>query len=65
MIKEALFDYLDISVVVYLDNNLIFSPDLESHETNVAEVLGNLRDKNLYCKAFKYETLYDELEFLG
>ena len=65
MINEVLFEYLDVSVVVYLDDILIFSPDLESHKKHVAEVLGKLRDNNLYCKASKCEFFCDEVEFLG
>ena len=65
LINDVLFEFLDSSVVVYLDDILIFSPDLESHHVHVREVLDKLRSSNLYCKLQKCEFFCDEVEFLG
>ena len=42
-INRLLSDLIDKYVVVYLDDILIFSRDLESHEKHVHEVLSRLQ----------------------
>lgn len=42
MINEVLRDFLDIFVYVYIDDILIFSPDLETHRKHVEFVLRRL-----------------------
>lgn len=58
-------DLLDISVVIYLDDILIFSKDLEEHQHVVREVLTRLQQHGLYAKASKCEFHRSSLEFLG
>ena len=58
-------DLLDISVVVYLDDILIFSTNLEDHQAVVREVLHRLCKHGLYAKAAKCEFHKDSVEFLG
>ena len=38
-VNSILMDLLDICVVVYLDDILIYSQDLKSHQEHVCEVL--------------------------
>ncbi|KAM3936974.1 uncharacterized protein RB166_002689 [Leptodactylus fuscus] len=58
-------DLLQISVVVYLDNILIFSVDLCTHRATVTEVLKRLRANRLYAKLEKCLFEQSSLTFLG
>jgi len=50
-------DMLDVWVVVYLDDILIYSKDMESHQQHVQEVLCRLRLHGLFTKPEKCEFL--------
>ena len=52
-INKALSDILDLCVVVYLNDILIYSMNEEEHEKNVRMVLDRLRAYNLYYKLSK------------
>ncbi|CAJ0961395.1 unnamed protein product [Ranitomeya imitator] len=52
-------------VVVYLDDILIYSPDLESHQDHVRQVLQVLRDNKLFVKLEKCMFVVKEIPFLG
>ena len=52
-------------VAVYLDDILIYSPDIEKHREHLAWVLGQLREHKLYAKASKCEFGRKELKYLG
>ena len=58
-------DLLDVCVVVYLDDILIFSKDAALHTEHVQEVLRRLRKHDLYAKIDKCEFSVDTTEFLG
>ena len=58
-------DLLDNTVLIYLDDILIFSDDHSSHEAHVRQVLERLIEHGLYCKAEKCEFAVDSTEFLG
>ena len=53
IIIDALRDFLDHFVYVYIDNILIYSPDLDTHKHHVSQVLKRLLDNHLYVKAEK------------
>uniref|UniRef100_A0A8H7K2A6 Reverse transcriptase n=1 Tax=Bionectria ochroleuca TaxID=29856 RepID=A0A8H7K2A6_BIOOC len=53
MINQVLREYLDIFVVVYLDDILIFSDDLETHKEHVHKVLKKLEDAKLLVEPEK------------
>jgi Reverse transcriptase (RNA-dependent DNA polymerase) len=55
-------DLLDVCVVVYLDNILIYSDDLAKHREHVCEVLRRLRKHGLFAKADKCEWHRDSVE---
>ena len=57
-------DLLDISVVIYLDDILIFSKRLEEHQGIVREVLRQLHQHGLYAKASKCQFHCSSVEFL-
>lgn len=55
MINDALRPNLDHFVYVYLDDILIYLPDLDTHKIHVTAVLQQLVDHQLYVKAEKSE----------
>ncbi|SAL96256.1 hypothetical protein [Absidia glauca] len=65
LINNVLREFLDICVVVYLDDILVFSTNQEDHDHHVKRVLKCLRDAGLYIKAEKCEFDKSEVEFLG
>jgi len=58
-------DLLDICVVVYLDNILIYSEDQSEHKKHVCQVLQQLWDNNLFAKLEKCEFDINTTNFLG
>ncbi|MBW0551022.1 hypothetical protein O181_090737, partial [Austropuccinia psidii MF-1] len=50
-VNDIFADFLDIFIVVYLDDIMVFSSSEEEHVKNVASVLQRLRDNNLFSKA--------------
>jgi len=54
LMNEIFADLLDIHVVVYLDNILIYSNNLVEHKKHVREVLKCLRKNGLYASPNKY-----------
>ena len=56
---------LDVTVIVYLDDILIYSDNLEDHKKHVREVLRRLRKHGLYAKPEKCEFHMDTTEYLG
>ena len=63
--NEIFKDLLDVCVVVYLDDILIYSEDPSEHEKHVHEVFRRLRKNNLYAKLDKCEFDVDTTNFLG
>jgi len=57
-------DLLDMYVVVYLDNILIYSNDLLQYQSHVKKVLRQLHKSRLYAKVEKYEFHSDSVEDL-
>lgn len=65
LMNETLRPYLGKSVVVYLDDILVYSKTLEEHYTHLEEVLQCLRKQKLYAKPKKCVFITKELEFCG
>ena len=63
--NNTLRDYLDISVVVYLNDILIYSKNKEEHEEYIMQVLSKLLEHDLYIDLDKCEFSQPEVEFLG
>nr|GFD20569.1 retrotransposon protein, putative, Ty3-gypsy subclass [Tanacetum cinerariifolium] len=57
-------DYLDKSVVVFIDDILVYSKSKEEHEQHLRAVLGILRGKKLYAKFSKCEFWLERVSFL-
>ena len=64
-INDIFRDILDVYVVVYLDDILIYSSSLSEHVGHVREVLSRLMKHRLYVKLEKSEFHVDRVEFLG
>ncbi|XP_063800280.1 uncharacterized protein LOC134968698, partial [Pseudophryne corroboree] len=64
-VNEIFRDMLYQSVVVYLDDILIFSKNLVEHRTQVKEVLHRLRENHLYAKLSKCTFEVTSIPFLG
>jgi len=63
-INDLFSDMLDVCVVIYLDNILIYLENLDNHQKYVKEVLGQLKDNKLYVSLEKHEFHKDQVEFL-
>ena len=57
--------YLDVFVVVFVDDILIYSKTLEDHDRHLRIVLQVLREAKLYAKFGKCEFWKEEVKFLG
>ena len=51
MMNNIFREYLDHFVVIYLDDILIFSPNMEEHTHQVQLVIAKLREHDLYVKS--------------
>ncbi|QRW22406.1 Retrotransposable element Tf2 protein [Rhizoctonia solani] len=58
-------DLIDVTVVIYLDDILIFSERPEDHPTHVREVLSQLLKNQLFCKLSKCHFHVTTMDYLG
>jgi len=63
--NDVFSNLLDVCVVVYLDNILIYSDDITQHQSHVKEILKRLQKARLYVKAEKCEFHLDSIEYLS
>ncbi|KAL0201466.1 hypothetical protein M9458_004653, partial [Cirrhinus mrigala] len=63
--NEVFREFLHQFVVVYIDDNLIYSRNLAEHRQHVQQVLHKLRDHSLYLKLEKCEFHRPSIQFLG
>ncbi|WMV18643.1 hypothetical protein MTR67_012028 [Solanum verrucosum] len=57
--------YLDLFVIVFIDDILIYSRNEEEHATYLRVVLQTLKDRQLFAKFSKYEFWFQTDAFLG
>jgi len=65
LMNDLFRDLLDVCVVVYLDDVLIYSKTRDEHLSHVRQVLDRLREQKLYAKLSKCEFLQEQVSFLG
>ncbi|MBW0474278.1 hypothetical protein O181_013993 [Austropuccinia psidii MF-1] len=65
LVNGIFYDLLDIVVVVYLDEIMLFSKSEEEHVTHLPTVLSRLRANNLFAKASKFLFNVSSVEYLG
>ena len=58
-------DLLDVSVIVYLDDILIYSKNREEHTKHVKEVLHRIQENNLFLKLSKCSFYVTEVTYIG
>ena len=63
--NDMFSNLLDVCVVVYLDNILIYSDDIMQHRSHVKEILKRLQKAGLYTKTEKCEFHLNSVEYLG
>jgi len=63
--NDIFSDLLNVSVVIYLDDILIYSDNMDDHKKHVKKVLRRLRENWLYASPTKYVFHQDRIEFLG
>jgi len=64
MINDALRQYLDIFVIAYLNDIMIYSTTLKEHVQHVSQILECLNQRNLRLKSKKCEFHREEVDFL-
>jgi hypothetical protein len=65
MMNDLLGAFLDRFVLVFLDDILVYSANIDQHAEHLRRVLLKLREHRLYAKASKCEFVKDSIEFLG
>ncbi|MBW0582835.1 hypothetical protein O181_122550 [Austropuccinia psidii MF-1] len=65
LVNDIFQDLLNVYVVVYLDDIMVFSKSEEEHVTHVSTVLSRLRANNLFAKASKCLFHISSVEYLG
>src|SRR6266481_9790622 len=63
--NDIFADMIDVSVVVYLDDILIYSDNPDQHTAHVQEVLSRLGKNHLYARADKCEFHTSSCKYLG
>jgi hypothetical protein len=64
-INKTLCKYLNIIVIIYLDDMVIYSACKEEHEGHIWKVLEALIEAGLYCKLSKCAFSICKIDFLG
>lgn len=65
LMNTVFHDCIDVFMVVYMDDLLIYSRTREEHLSHVETVLSRLRDEDLYVSPKKCSFMQPETEFLG
>ncbi|MBW0571828.1 hypothetical protein O181_111543 [Austropuccinia psidii MF-1] len=65
LVDDIFADFLDIFVVVYLDDIMVFSRSEEENVKHVTSVLQRLRENNLFAKASRFVFHASSVEYLG
>ena len=63
-INDIFSDLLDVCVVIYLDNILIYSNNMSEHHQHIKEVLKHLHKTGFYAKTEKCEFHSKSVEYL-
>jgi hypothetical protein len=63
--NDIFSDLLDVHVIIYLDDILIYSDNPSDHKKHVREVLRRLRQHGLYVRPDKCHFSSDTVEYLG
>ena len=65
LMEDTFRDELNVFVLLFLDDILIYSNTLEEHTAHITTVLERLRNRQLFAKRSKCAFFCSEVEFLG
>jgi hypothetical protein len=65
LMNNILSKLLDIFVLVFIDDILLYSKNREEHEEHLKLVLQVMREHHLYAKFSKYEFFQKQVHYLG
>ena len=65
LMNDIFRDLLDVCVIVYLDDILVYSKNKEEHEQHLQQVLQRLKEHQLYAKLSKCTFFANSIEYLG
>ena len=65
LMNSIFMEELDVFVIIFIDDILIYSKTKEDHARHIHIVLQKLRDHHLYAKFSKCEFWLEEVSFLG
>ena len=65
LMNSIFADLLDICILIYLDDILLYSDNSDKHEQHVCEILRRLRNNKLYAHTDKCSFHKDMVEYLG
>ena len=65
LMNSIFFEELDVFVIIFIDDILVYSKTEEDHVKHLRIVLQKLRDHKLYAKFSKCEFWLTEVSFLG
>src|ERR1700720_1123452 len=63
--NDIFTDMVNVCVIIYLDNILVYSDNIDLHRTHVHKVLRRLRESGLYAGAHKCSFHQDTVKYLG
>src|SRR5882724_699605 len=63
--NDIFVDMIDVIVIIYLDNILIYSDNISEHKAHIKEVLHRLCTNGLFARADKCEFHVTSCEYLG
>jgi hypothetical protein len=65
LMNNVLSKFLDISILVFIDDILIYSKNMEEHEEHLKLVLQVLREHHLYANFSKCDFFQKQVHYLG
>jgi hypothetical protein len=65
LMNDILRPLLNVCVLVYIDDILIYSETIKLHDAHLRSVLTLLREHQLYAKLSKCKFYQDQIEYLG
>ena len=65
LINDIFRDLLDVCVIVYLDDILVYSKNKEEHEQYLRQILQCLKDNQFYTRFSKCTFFTNSIEYLG
>ena len=65
LVNRIFYDCIDVVLVLYMDDLLVFSRNREDHLKHVDTVLSRLQSEKLYVSPKKCTFMREETEFLG